>query len=152
MHDNVLASVLEIARNCRLRPHHLPKGYFAVDNTGIKIDNKQPDGLFDFGDLDGSVLFDVGGTCPTSQSSLALNAADHTKTMQNAADDKSSKYLTVAEQRAVGFVPFVFNTYDGLHFSAQRAEEAEAEAAAAAATAAAAAEAVAEAKSEERTN
>jgi hypothetical protein len=40
--------------------------------------------------------------------------------MQNAADDKSSKYLTVAEQRAVGFVPFVFNTYGGLHFSAQR--------------------------------
>ena len=120
MHDNVLASVLEIARHCRLRPHHLPKGYFAVDNTGIKIDNKQPDGLVDFGDLDGSVLFDVRGVCPTSQSSLALNAADHTKTMQNAADDKSSKYLTVAEQRAVGFVPFVFNTYGGLHFSAQR--------------------------------
>ena len=120
MHDKVLNCVLEIARECRLSPHHLPKGFCAVDNKGNKIDNKQPDGLVNFHDLDGSVLFDVRGVCPTSHSNLPLNAVDHTKTMQNAANDKSTKYLPVAEQRAVGFTPFVFNTYGGLHVSAQR--------------------------------
>ena len=119
MHDHVLQCVLEIATACTLFARRTPQGYFSVDPSGRKVDRKQPDGLVDFRDLGGSCLFDVRGVCPTSQSNISVNAKDHHKSMQLAADDKTTKYCAIADQRGVGFQPFVFNTYGGLHSSAQ---------------------------------
>jgi hypothetical protein len=121
-HNHVLDLVLNLARQCNLHACRTPKGYYTTDAHGNKLDRKQPDGLINFRrHLNDNCLFDVRGVCPTSASNIGVNSGPqgHNRSMDLAAKDKIDKYYDIATKHQADFSPFIFNTFGGLHISAQ---------------------------------
>jgi hypothetical protein len=118
MHNKILAKLLQLCALFKLHAEKSPKGFTSVDQSGKKTDRKQPDGLVYFTDNSNGTIFDVRTVDPLSSSALNANKHNSHKYSDDAANDKTAKYLKIADGKNCDIQPVVITTLGGFHKSA----------------------------------